>query len=223
MTTPQYSAGMQNVSEKPGMVTAIAVMTLVSGIINVIWGLTVGFGLTVSIVLICVAPIAILPILLGVFEIVYAARLLTNPPQPVQPSQTIAILEICCFLIGNVFATVVGILALVFYNDPVVKMYFARINGQPAPAPPIPVTPPQPVLPTEPVQPALPAEPLRPAAEATLVAPVEPVQPEAKSVKPKKTPVEKAAAKPTEPLAQPEAEIAKQKKPRAKKSGSSSS
>jgi hypothetical protein len=59
---------------------------------------------------------------------------MSNPPQQVLPSTNIAILEIVCVLVGNIFAVVVGILALVFYNDLIVKDYFARLNGTLAPA-----------------------------------------------------------------------------------------
>jgi hypothetical protein len=116
--------------QKPGMITALAVLTLVSGIVNIIAGLGIGAGLAVSVVLICVAPLGALPIVLGVFEIIYAVKLLSNPPQPVQPNQTIAILEIVCFLFGNMISGITGVLALVFYNDAAVKAYFANINGQ---------------------------------------------------------------------------------------------
>jgi hypothetical protein len=123
-------------SEKPGMFVAVSVMTLISGVLNIFWSLGVTASIvlgTLGIGLIC-APITILPLILGVFEILYAVKLLGNPPQPVQPSQAIAILEICCILIGNVISAVVGILALVFYNDPSVKAYFARINSPAVPA-----------------------------------------------------------------------------------------
>jgi hypothetical protein len=117
-------------AEKPGMVTALAIMTLVNGILNVLWGL----GVTVSIVLgtlglgLLCAPITILPAILGVIEIVYAARLLATPVKPVRPSTTIAILEIAAIVTGNVISLVVGIVALVFYADSSVRAYFARIN-----------------------------------------------------------------------------------------------
>jgi hypothetical protein len=119
-------------SEKPGMVTALSIMTLINGILNIIWAL----GATASIVLgtlgigLLCAPITILPAVLGIFEIIYAANLMANPPKPVKPSMTLAILEICCILVGNVISLVVGILALVFYNDPSVKNYFAQLNTQ---------------------------------------------------------------------------------------------
>jgi hypothetical protein len=119
--------------QKPGMVQAIAIMTLVNGILNILYslGLTGGIVLgTIGVGLLC-APITILPAVLGIFEILYATKILPNPPQPVQPSQTIAILEIVCIIFGNVISVVVGILALVFYNDPAVRAYFAQINKQP--------------------------------------------------------------------------------------------
>jgi hypothetical protein len=128
-------------------------MTLASGIVNLFWGLgltltivlgTIGFGL------VC-APLTILPTILGIFEVIYAAKLLSNPPQAVQPSTTIAILEIVCILAGNLFSVVVGILALIFYNDVTVKDYFARLNGT---VPPVPVVVVPPVAPESPIPPA---------------------------------------------------------------------
>ena len=116
--------------QKPGMVTAIAILTLISGILNIIAGLIIGGGLAATIVLICIAPFGALPIVLGVFEILYAVKLLSNPPQPVRPNQTIAILEIACFLLGNLISGTIGVLALVFYNDADVKAYFGSLNGQ---------------------------------------------------------------------------------------------
>ena len=117
---------------KPGTVSAIAVMTLVSGIVNVLWALgltgTIVIG-TLGIGLLCV-PVTILPAVLAIFEIIYGVRLLANPPRPTQPSQAIGILEICCILYGNVIALVVGILALVFYSEPEVKDYFTRLNAR---------------------------------------------------------------------------------------------
>ncbi len=119
---------------KPGMVTALGVMTLVSGIVNILTGLgiTVATVLgTLGIGLLC-APITFLPAILGIFEVLYALKILANPPVPVQFSQTIAILEILCIVFGNAIALIVGILALVFYNDVTVKNYFDRINAQPS-------------------------------------------------------------------------------------------
>jgi len=119
--------------QKPTLVNVIAWMTLASGIVNLFWGVAAsGAALSTFVGVVC-TPITILPTVLGIFEIIYAAKLMSNPPQQVQPSTNIAILEIVCVLVGNIFAVVVGILALVFYNDLVVRDYFARLNGTLAP------------------------------------------------------------------------------------------
>jgi hypothetical protein len=116
-------------NQKPALFTAIAVMTLISGIINLFWGFIASATALGTLVGIVCLPITILPTILGVFEIIYAAKLLSSQPQPVKPSQSIAILQILTFLIGNVFSMVVGILSLIFYNDVNVKEYFSRINS----------------------------------------------------------------------------------------------
>ncbi len=141
---------------KPQLIMTIAIMTLISGILNILWGL----GLTAAIVLgtfflgIVCAPVTILPAALGIFEVIYALKLLSDPPQPVQPSQSIAVVEIVSIITGNIISAGVGILVLILYNDPIVKNYFARINGQmipsATPVTPEPVAPPKPVLPKEP-------------------------------------------------------------------------
>lgn len=149
--------------QKPTLVNVIAWMTLASGIVNLFWGLGLAITVLMTIVGIVCVPFAILPTVLGIFEIIYATKLLSNPPQPVQPSSTIAILEIVCILAGNIFAVVVGILALVFYNDISVREYFARLNGTLAPdASLVPVTPvppaTPPMTPEPPVTPVMPEE-----------------------------------------------------------------
>jgi hypothetical protein len=118
---------------KPGKVTAIAIMTLVSGILNCLWGLSAGVSIFVGNFFACYwAPYTIT---LGILEIIYSAKLLGQNPINVKPANYLAIMEIVNittlnayqFFIGDV---VVGVLSLVFYSDPEVKAYFARINGQ---------------------------------------------------------------------------------------------
>lgn len=123
---------------KPGLVTAIAVMTLASGIINLFWGFVASATALGTIVGVICLPVTILPTILGVFEIIYAAKLMSAQPQPVQPSTSIAIFEIVTVLMGNIFSMVVGILAIIFYNDLTVKNYFFRLNGQSVPVSPAP-------------------------------------------------------------------------------------
>ena len=106
-------------------------MTLVNGIFNILGGLGITAGVvlgTFGIGLLC-APLTFAPAVLGIFEIIYASKLMSSYPQPpLRPNTTIAILEICCIVAGLVISLVVGILALVFYNDPEVRAYFYQLN-----------------------------------------------------------------------------------------------
>lgn len=145
---------------KPTLVSVIAWTTLASGIVNLGWGLVASATALLTIVGICCTPLTILPTILGIFEIIYAAKLLGSPPQPVRPATNIAVLEIVCILTGNVFSMMVGIISLVFYNDQVVKEYFARLNGDlpPEPVPPAPEIPPVvPGTPPAPVEEPIPS------------------------------------------------------------------
>ena len=152
-------------NQKPGLFTAIAVMTLTSGIINLFWGFIASATALGTLVGIVCLPITILPTILGVFEIIYAAKLLSAQPQPVKPSQSIAVLQILTFLIGNVFSMVVGILSLIFYNDVNVREYFNQINGVQVSTLAAPTPEPMDEILPEPIEPVLPEpteEPAKP-------------------------------------------------------------
>ena len=123
---------------KPTLVHVIAWTTLASGIVNLFWGFAASGTAILSVIGIFCAPFAFLPTILGVFELIYAAKLFSNPPQVLKPSTNIAVFEIATLLAGNVFSMAVGILSLVFYNDTVVKDYFARLNGTLVPVTPVP-------------------------------------------------------------------------------------
>ena len=118
---------LQYLFGKPGMVQAIAMMTLINGVISILWGIGVACGLLATIV--C-WPIGAYPIIVGILELVYAAKLLESNPRGVKPAQYLAIMEICEILFGNVFAIIGGILALVFYSNDSVKTYFSRLNSR---------------------------------------------------------------------------------------------
>ena len=169
-----------NIQQKPTLVSVVAWMTLVSGIVNLFWGFAASGTAIATIVGVICTPLTILPTILGVFELIYAAKLFSNPPQAIQPSTNIAVFEIASVLAGNVFSMAVGILALVFYNDNVVKDYFARLNGT---LPPEPVTPPAPAsLPDPEPAPVIQEPEMTPAEE-----PLAP-QPEETPDKPKRVP-----------------------------------
>jgi len=176
-------------TQKPTLFQVIAWMTLVSGVVNLFWGFAAsGTALATIIGVIC-TPLTILPAVLGVFELIYAAKLFSEPPQIFKPSTNIAVFEIASVLTGNVFSMSVGILALVFYNDQVVKDYFARLNrtfasesdSEPTPAS-LPEPEPAPAS-EEPV-----AEPKAEETEAKAEEETPEVEPEEKPSKPKRTP-----------------------------------
>lgn len=161
------------IQQKPTLVSVIAWTTLASGILNVFWGFTATLLFVWTIV--CI-PFTLLPTVLGIFEIIYAARLLSNPPEAIQPSSTIAILEITCAVAFNFFSMVVGVLSLVFYNDITVKEYFDRLNGTLVPvAPAAPITPP---AESEPVEDALQDVPVAPEETAPAEEPRDPASEE---------------------------------------------
>lgn len=118
------------VPRKPGALTAVGVMTLLNGLFNIAYGLTLTFGFAISIVGLICTPLTIIPTILGIFESIYGIRLLKNPlARGTRPSQALAIWEIIAVVTGNLFSPVVGILALMFYNDSSVAAYFAEINN----------------------------------------------------------------------------------------------
>jgi hypothetical protein len=157
-----------NTNQKPNLIIAIAGTTLVSGIVNLFWGIIASYSVIATIVGVVCLPFTVLPAILGIFEIIYAAKMLSSPPQPLQPSTGIAVFEVMCFLTGNIFSMVVGILSLVFYNDLSVKNYFAELNATqtpppaaPGPAPALPAkeAAPRPILPNPPAEPGTPSAP----------------------------------------------------------------
>ncbi|WP_322490383.1 hypothetical protein [Chloroflexus sp.] len=114
---------------KPDAVLAIGIMAIVdavlSGLSGIVWLFTI-----------CGIPLGIYSIAVAILAGMYAYKLMSNPPQPVQPNKTLAIMQIVNIITGNIFSMVFGIVSLVFYNQPNVQAYFAYRNGQPLPPPP---------------------------------------------------------------------------------------
>jgi hypothetical protein len=109
---------------RPVKVQTMAILVLINGILNIVWGGVLALLGVLTIVGILCAPLLILPMVLGVFELIYALNLLANPPKAKKPSQAIAILEICDIFFLNIFGVVVGVLSLIFINDEEVQDYF---------------------------------------------------------------------------------------------------
>ena len=117
-------------AKKPGKLQAIAVMSLVMGIVNILAGtywLVAGLMMFLVGVVFTIIPASYL-IVLGILEIVNASKLLPDPVKVAQSPKYVAVMEIVAIVTCNVMALVVGILNLVFYNDEEVEMYFAQIR-----------------------------------------------------------------------------------------------
>ncbi len=109
---------------KPENVQLIGIFMIVSGVLNIM----VGAGIAIAVVLgtfflglICL-PLLLIPIGVGIWEIVVGANVVNN--RPVKNLQVVAGFEIASILWGNVLSMAAGILVLVFYNDPETRAYF---------------------------------------------------------------------------------------------------
>ncbi len=116
-------------SRKPGSVQTIAIVTLVSGVLNCI----LGPSLIIATFFIWTLPAAF-SIVVGIMEIIYASKLLADPVKVTRPAKHIAIMEIVNMVNGSITSLAAGIVALVLYNSDDVRAFFARLGGGPGPA-----------------------------------------------------------------------------------------
>lgn len=108
---------------KPGHVQLIGILMVISGCINIL----VGLGITLSIILgtlgigLLCAPIFLIPVGVGIYEIIVGANVLGD--KPAKGLQVAAGLEIASILWGNVISCIAGILVFVLRNDPETRAY----------------------------------------------------------------------------------------------------
>lgn len=112
-----------NINPKPGKVQAMEVMLLVNGVLNIILGISLITGAFSSFLGVLCLPLSILPAVLGVFEVIYGYRMISQKPVKSKDLKVIAICEIVSILYGNVISMVVGILNLAFLDENQVKQY----------------------------------------------------------------------------------------------------
>jgi hypothetical protein len=117
------------IQPKTTKVQTIGILMLISGILNILFSIGIGVAVLLTFWLIftlCCLPFAILPLVLGIFEIIMASKMLSATPQRIsyQSVQVIAILEICSIIVGNFISMVLGILNLIFLNEPETKAEF---------------------------------------------------------------------------------------------------
>jgi hypothetical protein len=107
--------------ERPQKVQAIAIMTLVGGIVALILGAC--FALS------CIGllwPGTYYSIVLGIMACIRASNLLGDSGRDQPPPQGIAVMQIINILNGDIVNLTLGIITLVFLGDPEVKGYYRR-------------------------------------------------------------------------------------------------
>ena len=112
-------------STKPGKLTAIAVMTLVGGIIAVVLGVGEAIGVVASLCIPCfLIPGSIVSFLSGIFMIIQGGLLLSeNPATHIPRTRITATLQIVCIISGDVINLILGILNHIFLSDKKVTAY----------------------------------------------------------------------------------------------------
>jgi hypothetical protein len=109
--------------ERPGKVQAIAIMTLIGGILATINGLAMlVFGAFTCFCLFW--PGTYYAIVLGILAIIKGSQLLGADAHRQPPPQAIAIMQIINIINGDIANCVMGILSLVFQGEPPVKRFF---------------------------------------------------------------------------------------------------
>ena len=100
----------------------LGIFMIVSGALNILTGAGWVLALIVTLVGILCLPVALIPIGIGVWELVVGINIVNG--KPVKNVQVIGGFEIASILWANVLSMVAGILVLVFYNDPETRAYF---------------------------------------------------------------------------------------------------
>jgi len=121
-TPPQSPAPAAPTTDKPSQLQTLGILRLISGILNCL----IGFSLMFTVVWILPAAFGIV---VGILEIINATKLMANPIRVTKPAKPLAIMEIICIINGSVMSLVVGILALVWYNDPKIRDYYNSQTG----------------------------------------------------------------------------------------------
>jgi hypothetical protein len=110
--------------QNPGKVQGIAIMTLVGGILAILMSLTwmgVGVG-TMGVC--CLWPGTYYSLVLGIMATIKGAQLLGQDDHLQSPPKAIAIMQIINIINGDVTNCVLGIVTLVFLNEPEVRDYY---------------------------------------------------------------------------------------------------
>jgi len=117
-------------ASKPGKVQAIAIMSLVAGILNCVGGLgwlVAGLSIFLIGVIFTIVPATYL-LIVGILDIVYASKLMGAGAASVRPARHLAILDVVSIIFLNLIPCVLGIVNLVFYADEETERFFTSRN-----------------------------------------------------------------------------------------------
>lgn len=115
--------------EKPSQITTIGIFHLVSGIVNLMGGvswfllgflkgmLTLGIGC-----IFCIPAFLMLP--LGIMEIISGAKHLSPNPRNLSPPSALAVVQCVAVMAGNPLSLASGIVTLTMINAPEIKRYY---------------------------------------------------------------------------------------------------
>ena len=133
---PQQPVAGQFPQQKPGKLQAIAIMTLVGGILATIIGLAwIVYCLLLGIFTLGISclglPIAIYELVAGILCIIQGSKLIGKNPDPYYAkTKTTAIMQIVCVICCDWINLTLGIINLVFLNDEEIKAYIRSKGGQ---------------------------------------------------------------------------------------------
>ena len=116
-------------SGPPGKLQAIAIMTLVGGIIGVLVGLL--YGCYVGVLTIATFGFGVVFMLFPIYALIFGIMAITkgsqmlgsNPLPAFRSAKSIAIMQIINIICCDLFNLIMGIINLVFLNDPEVRDY----------------------------------------------------------------------------------------------------
>jgi hypothetical protein len=119
---------------RPGKFQAVAVMTLVGGIVSLLWTLLVAWaGLSSLLLVCCFIPSGLYSFIAGILITVQGARLLGQNAGPILPrTASAATLLIVCILAFNPICLVLGVINHWLLNDAEVREYVAAHSRKPA-------------------------------------------------------------------------------------------
>ena len=107
--------------EKPGKVQALGIMMLIGGILGIVLFLALGAGSTG---VCCLWPGTYYSLIMGILAVIKGSQLLGEDAHLQPPPRAIAIMMVINILNFDVTNLAMGIVCLVFLNEPEVQRYF---------------------------------------------------------------------------------------------------